>query len=91
MLVYTGIGSAAKRSTGQLLRSIPRVPCLKCHEINGKYYARKTIHGKIETYALRSESALPLRTESSPSENCASGRFGTRRRGAFNPAGVSSR
>ena len=33
------------------------------------------------------KAALPLRTESSPSENCASGWFGTGRR-AFNPASV---
>ena len=55
-----GIDSAAKRSTSQLLRSIPNVPCLKRHEINGNYYAVKKIRGKIKTHALRSESGIAI-------------------------------
>ena len=55
-----GIDSAAKRSTSQLLRSIPNVPCLKRHEINGNYYAVKKIRGKIKTQALRSEGGIAI-------------------------------
>jgi hypothetical protein len=47
------IDSATKRSTSELLQSIPNVPCLKRHEINAIYYAVKKIRGKIKT---RSES-----------------------------------
>jgi integrase len=56
-----GIDSAAKRSTSQLLRSIPNVPCLKRHEINGNYYAVKKIRGKIKTHALRAERGVAIR------------------------------
>jgi hypothetical protein len=52
----SSIDSAAKRSTSQLLRSIPNIPCLKRHEINGNYYAVKKIRGKIKTHALRPKS-----------------------------------
>ena len=55
------IDSAAKRNTSQLLRSIPNVPCLKRHEINGNYYAVKKIRGKIKTHALRSERGIAIR------------------------------
>jgi hypothetical protein len=55
-----GIDSAAKRSTSQLLRSIPNVPCLKRHEINGNYYAVKKINGKIKSHALRSDAGTPI-------------------------------
>jgi integrase len=57
----SGIHSAAKRNTSQLLRSIPNVPCLKRHEINGNYYAVKKIRGKIKTHAFRSESGITIR------------------------------
>ena len=77
------IDSAAKRSPSQLLRSIPNVPCLKRHQINGNYYAIKKIRSKIKTHALRSKAASPLQTERSLSENCASSWFGRGRR-AFN-------
>ena len=67
MLVYTSKADegkryrrATKRSTSQLLRSIPNVPCLKRHEINGNYYAVKKIRGKIKTHALRSESGIAI-------------------------------
>lgn len=53
-------GIAAQRSTSQLLRSIPNVPCLKRHEINGNYYGVKKIHGKIKSHALRSENGTPI-------------------------------
>jgi integrase len=53
-------GVAGQRSTSQLLRSIPNVPCLKRHEINGNYYAVKKIHGKIKSHALRSENGTPI-------------------------------
>ena len=49
-------------------RSIPNVPCLKRHEINGNYYAVKKILGKIKRHSLRSESGMPLWTESPSSE-----------------------
>ena len=55
-----GIDIATKRSTSQLLRSIPNVPCLKRHEINGNYYAVKKIRSKIKTHALRSESGITI-------------------------------
>jgi integrase len=55
-----GSESAAKCSTSQLLRSIPNVPCLKRHQINGNYYAVKKIRGKIKTHALRSESGIVI-------------------------------
>ena len=55
-----GIDIATKRSTSQLLRSIPNVPCLKRHKINGKYYAIKKIRSKIKTHALRSESGIAI-------------------------------
>jgi hypothetical protein len=38
-------------------QSIPNVPCLKRHEINGNYYAVKKILGKIKRHALRSKGA----------------------------------
>ena len=44
--------------------------CLYHHEIIGNYYAKKKIRSKIKTHALRSEAALPLRTESSLIGNC---------------------
>jgi hypothetical protein len=57
--VYTvqtdGIDSATKRSTSRLLRSIPHVPSLKRHEINGNYYGVKKVRGKIKSFALRSK------------------------------------
>jgi hypothetical protein len=34
-------------------RSIPNVPCLKRHEINGNYYAVKKILGKIKRHSPR--------------------------------------
>ena len=55
-----GIDGATKPSTGQLPQSIPNVPCLKRHEINGNYYAVKKIRGKIKTHALRSESHIAI-------------------------------
>jgi hypothetical protein len=51
-------------------RSIPNVPCLKRHEINGNYYAIKKIRSKIKAQA---ESGMPLRIENSLNENWASG------------------
>jgi hypothetical protein len=47
-----GIDSATKRSTSRLLRSIPHVPSLKCHEINGNNYRVKKVRGKIKTNDL---------------------------------------
>jgi hypothetical protein len=77
------IDSATKRSTSELLQSIPNVPCLKRHEINAIYHAVKKIRGKIKT---RSESGIAITDRRSPSDNCVNGWFGTRRRGAFRPA-----
>jgi len=50
-----GFDSATKRSTSRLLRSIPHVPSLKRHEINGNYYGVKKVRGKIKTFTLRSK------------------------------------
>ncbi|MGB8353818.1 MAG: site-specific integrase [Chthoniobacteraceae bacterium] len=49
-----------KPSTSQLLHSIPNVPCLKRHEITGRYYAVKKHRGKIKTCALKTEAGLPI-------------------------------
>jgi hypothetical protein len=86
-MMANGIYSATKRNTSQLLRSSSNVPCLKRHEINENYYAIKKIRSKIEAHALRSESGMPSRIESSSSENRARGWFGRGRR-AFTPAGL---
>ena len=61
---------------------------MKHHEINGNYYRVKKVRDKIKTLAVRSESGIAVTIERSPSESCASGLFGTGRRGAFNPEGI---
>jgi integrase len=44
-----------KLSTRQLLDKIPKVSCLYRHRVTGRYYAIKSVRGKLKTEVLRSE------------------------------------
>jgi integrase len=52
--------SGKKLSTRQLLDKIPTVSCLYRHRVTGRYYAIKSVRGKLKTEVLRSEHGEPI-------------------------------